>query len=256
MLPAYRRQGCAQALLRALAGIARERGCGRFEWAVLDWNASAIAFYQSLGATVLPDWRIVRVVGPALDSWPTGRADPVAAVTVIPSAAARARDGAARLPRASTMRIATNAGNPRLCAAPRRARLPTRTPMPDADRFTLPDLPPLRLDADFWSLRWVDETCESYAVRKNVALPLRRRTDRGAMATVYAGGGYGYAATGDTSPAGLRGGARARGGAGARHREVRAGRLAHAAPPGGRAANTRRRHSRPRRARAASGTNC
>jgi len=67
VLPEHRRQGCAQALLRALAGIARERGCGRFEWAVLEWNASAIAFYQSLGATVLPDWRIVRVAGGALE---------------------------------------------------------------------------------------------------------------------------------------------------------------------------------------------
>ena len=66
--PAFRRQGCAQALLRALASLARERGCGRFEWAVLDWNAPAIAFYESLGATILPDWRIARVVGPALDS--------------------------------------------------------------------------------------------------------------------------------------------------------------------------------------------
>jgi GNAT superfamily N-acetyltransferase len=66
--PGYRRRGCAQALLRALAAIARERGCGRFEWAVLDWNASAIGFYESLGATVLPDWRIVRVVGDALEA--------------------------------------------------------------------------------------------------------------------------------------------------------------------------------------------
>ena len=66
--PRYRRQGCAQALLRALAGIARDRGCGRFEWAVLDWNAPAIEFYRSLGASVMPDWRIVRVVGPALDA--------------------------------------------------------------------------------------------------------------------------------------------------------------------------------------------
>ena len=66
--PDYRRRGCANALLKALAGIARERGCGRFEWAVLDWNASAIDFYRSLGATVLPDWRIVRVVGPSLDA--------------------------------------------------------------------------------------------------------------------------------------------------------------------------------------------
>ena len=64
--PAHRRQGCAQALLRALAGIARTRGCARFEWAVLDWNTPAIDFYRSLGATILPDWRIARVVGPAL----------------------------------------------------------------------------------------------------------------------------------------------------------------------------------------------
>jgi GNAT superfamily N-acetyltransferase len=66
VLPAFRRRGCAQALLRALAGIAVDRRCGRFEWAVLDWNAPAIAFYRALGAAVLPDWRIVRVVGPAL----------------------------------------------------------------------------------------------------------------------------------------------------------------------------------------------
>ena len=66
--PPHRRQGCAQALLRALAAIAVERRCGRFEWSVLDWNTPAIDFYQSLGATVLPDWRIVRVVGPALDA--------------------------------------------------------------------------------------------------------------------------------------------------------------------------------------------
>jgi len=66
--PAYRRQGCAQALLRALAAIAVERRCGRFEWTVLDWNAQAIEFYVSLGATVLPDWRIVRVIGPALEA--------------------------------------------------------------------------------------------------------------------------------------------------------------------------------------------
>jgi len=64
--PEYRRQGCAQALLRTLATIAVDRRCGRFEWAVLDWNVRAIDFYRALGATVLPDWRIVRVVGPAL----------------------------------------------------------------------------------------------------------------------------------------------------------------------------------------------
>jgi predicted Zn-dependent protease len=79
--------------------------------------------------------------------------------------------------------------------------------MPDADRFSLTDLHAqvsrLHLDADFWSLRFVDETTESYTVQKNIALPFTACTDRGAMATVYAGGGYGYAATGDTSPAGL-----------------------------------------------------
>ena len=68
VLPAHRGEGIGRALLRALAAIAVERGCGRFEWAVLDRNAPAIAFYEALGATVLPDWRIARVVGPALDA--------------------------------------------------------------------------------------------------------------------------------------------------------------------------------------------
>jgi RimJ/RimL family protein N-acetyltransferase len=49
-----------------LAGIARDRGCGRFEWAVLDWNESAIAFYRRMGAELLDDWRICRVTGDAL----------------------------------------------------------------------------------------------------------------------------------------------------------------------------------------------
>lgn len=66
VLPEHRRHGCAKALLKALAGIAAARDCGRFEWAVLDWNVGAIAFYEGLGGAVLPDWRIVRVVGPAL----------------------------------------------------------------------------------------------------------------------------------------------------------------------------------------------
>src|SRR5512134_3129635 len=77
--------------------------------------------------------------------------------------------------------------------------------MPDADHTALPDLASLAPRAvDFWSLRLVDETTESCTVRKNVALPFAASTDRGAMATVYADGGYGYAATGDTSAAGLR----------------------------------------------------
>ena len=65
-------------------------------------------------------------------------------------------------------------------------------------------IPSLDLRADFWSLRFVEETSESYAVRKNVPQPLQVTTDRGVMATVYADGGYGYAATSDTSPAGLQ----------------------------------------------------
>ena len=67
VMPAQRGRGLGKALLVALASLARERGCGRFELAVLDWNAPAIRFYESLGATLMPDWRIARVVGPALD---------------------------------------------------------------------------------------------------------------------------------------------------------------------------------------------
>ena len=75
--------------------------------------------------------------------------------------------------------------------------------MPDADRLTLSDLPRLD-DVDFWSLRFVEEHCETFAVRKNIAMPFVASTDRGAMATVYVDGGYGYAATSDTSTVGLR----------------------------------------------------
>lgn len=64
--PAWRRLGLGKALLRRLGRLAVERGCGRFEWSVLDWNANAIGFYQRMGATVLPDWRICRVTGDAL----------------------------------------------------------------------------------------------------------------------------------------------------------------------------------------------
>jgi GNAT superfamily N-acetyltransferase len=64
--PEQRGAGLGRALLVALAKIAHERGCGRFEWSVLDWNAPAIRFYQSLGASVMPDWRIARVTSDAL----------------------------------------------------------------------------------------------------------------------------------------------------------------------------------------------
>jgi predicted Zn-dependent protease len=65
-------------------------------------------------------------------------------------------------------------------------------------------LPAIALDADFWSLRFVDESSQSFCVRKNVAQPLSIVTDRGVMASVYAGGGYGYAASADTSERGIR----------------------------------------------------
>jgi GNAT superfamily N-acetyltransferase len=64
--PAFRRRGYGRALLVHLARLAVERGCGRFEWTVLDWNAQAIGFYQQLGAQILPEWRITRVTGAAL----------------------------------------------------------------------------------------------------------------------------------------------------------------------------------------------
>ena len=66
--PAHRGQGLGGALLRHLARLALQRGCGRFEWSVLDWNARAIGFYEKMGATVMPDWRICRVTGPALQA--------------------------------------------------------------------------------------------------------------------------------------------------------------------------------------------
>jgi GNAT superfamily N-acetyltransferase len=62
----HRGAGLGRALLVELARLAGERDCGRFEWAVLAWNAPAIRFYEGLGAAVLPDWRIARVTGDAL----------------------------------------------------------------------------------------------------------------------------------------------------------------------------------------------
>ncbi len=64
--PGMRGRGVGGRLLRAVARIAVKRGCGRFEWSVLDWNAPAIGFYERLGATVMPDWRVCRVTGDAL----------------------------------------------------------------------------------------------------------------------------------------------------------------------------------------------
>lgn len=66
VLPEHRGSGIGKALLRALGRLAVERGCGRFEWSVLDWNEPAIRFYEAMGASVLPDWRICRVSGDTL----------------------------------------------------------------------------------------------------------------------------------------------------------------------------------------------
>lgn len=66
VLPDYRSQGIGKALLSYLAQLALNRNCGRLEWSVLDWNEPAIGFYQRMGATVLPDWRICRVTGEAI----------------------------------------------------------------------------------------------------------------------------------------------------------------------------------------------
>lgn len=64
--PAARGRGVATVLLRHLAALAVERGCARFEWSVLDWNADAIAFYRAMGAVGMDGWTVQRVEGGAL----------------------------------------------------------------------------------------------------------------------------------------------------------------------------------------------
>ena len=66
--PVHRGKGIGKALLVEIARIAKARNCGRFEWAVLDWNRPAIEFYRRLGAMPLEDWTIFRVAGAALDN--------------------------------------------------------------------------------------------------------------------------------------------------------------------------------------------
>ncbi|USX26372.1 GNAT family N-acetyltransferase [Oxalobacteraceae bacterium OTU3CINTB1] len=63
---ACRGRGYGKQMLVALARLAVERNCGRFEWSVLDWNTNAIKLYEGMGATVMPEWRICRVTGEAL----------------------------------------------------------------------------------------------------------------------------------------------------------------------------------------------
>jgi GNAT superfamily N-acetyltransferase len=64
--PEARGHGVGRRLLTWLAGVAVSRGCGRLEWAVLDWNEPSIRFYRKLGAVALDDWTTYRVTGPAL----------------------------------------------------------------------------------------------------------------------------------------------------------------------------------------------
>ena len=71
VLPEYRRKGLGKAMLSHLGKLAIARDAGRLEWSVLDWNETAIAFYQSIGAKVLPDWRICRVTQDALQKLAT-----------------------------------------------------------------------------------------------------------------------------------------------------------------------------------------
>jgi len=66
VLPEQRGAGIGRALLERLAQIAVERGCGRLEWAVLDWNVDAIRFYQRLGAKPNADWTVYRLTGDRL----------------------------------------------------------------------------------------------------------------------------------------------------------------------------------------------
>jgi GNAT superfamily N-acetyltransferase len=82
--PRARGRGIGKAFMRHLARVAVERGCARFAWQVLDWNAPSIAFYESLGARVLREWLTCRLDGAALDALAAAPAE------VAPSGAARA----------------------------------------------------------------------------------------------------------------------------------------------------------------------
>ena len=73
VLPEWRGRGIGRALLGRLARIAIERGCGRMEWSVLDWNEQAIGFYRSIGARAMDEWTVYRLTGDALDRLATER---------------------------------------------------------------------------------------------------------------------------------------------------------------------------------------
>jgi diamine N-acetyltransferase len=70
--PVYRGKGIGKGLMRRLAQHCVERNLARFEWAVLDWNAPSIAFYKSVGAQVMDEWKICRLSGAALENFASG----------------------------------------------------------------------------------------------------------------------------------------------------------------------------------------
>jgi GNAT superfamily N-acetyltransferase len=73
VLPEHRGRGIGRTLLAHLARLAVERGCGRLEWAVLDWNREAIGFYERLGARPLSEWTVYRLTGEALTRLARGK---------------------------------------------------------------------------------------------------------------------------------------------------------------------------------------
>jgi len=70
--PEYRKKGYGKAFLHKLAAVAVERGCGRLEWACLDWNQPSIDFYLSLGAKPMDEWTVYRVTGERLEQMAEG----------------------------------------------------------------------------------------------------------------------------------------------------------------------------------------
>jgi len=74
--PPYRGRGHGRALMAALARVCVERGYGRLEWWVLDWNTPAIDFYRALGATPMDEWTVQRISGPALQALAAGEPSP------------------------------------------------------------------------------------------------------------------------------------------------------------------------------------
>ena len=72
VLPDYRGRGIGKALLQHVGKLTVERGCGRLDWNVLDWNSPAISFYQRMGAEIKPEWELCRVTGEALKRLASG----------------------------------------------------------------------------------------------------------------------------------------------------------------------------------------